>query len=168
MYATYQNFTIRDWTTRDRETAAAIIRWVLNEYNLPWQPDTSDRDSIEVEKHYFNRGGEFWIVLQEKKIVGTAGYYPISRGEKAVEIRKMYLLPEVRGKGLGRFLLEQLERAIAARGFGEIWVETASVLAEAVQLYENSGYRPATGVETPRCDRVYHKIIASQQGGNSK
>jgi putative acetyltransferase len=28
-----------------------------------------------------------------------------------------------------------------------------------VKLYENSGYQPATGVETKRCDRVYVKSI---------
>ncbi len=71
----------------------------------------------------------------------------------------MYLLPASRGQGLGRFLLGALEQAIARHGFQEIWVETASVLAEAVRLYENSGYLPATGVETARCDRVYVKYL---------
>jgi GNAT superfamily N-acetyltransferase len=35
----------------------------------------------------------------------------------AVEIRKMYLLPSARGLGLGKYLLQQLEKAIASRGF---------------------------------------------------
>ncbi|MGF1674519.1 MAG: GNAT family N-acetyltransferase, partial [Rivularia sp. (in: cyanobacteria)] len=45
------------------------------------------------------------------------------------------------------------------RGFQEIWIETASVLSEAVKLYEANGYIPATGVETKRCDRVYLKQL---------
>ena len=89
--------------------------------------------------------------------MGTAAYYPVKRGNNAVEIRKMYLLPKVRRLGLGRFLLQELEGAIAARGFEEIWIETASVLKEAVKLYESSGYLASTGVETKRCDRVYVK-----------
>jgi putative acetyltransferase len=83
----------------------------------------------------------------------------VERGEKAVEIRKMYLSPAARGKGLGKYLLQELENAIANRGFHEIWIETASVLKEAVKLYESSGYQAATGVETQRCDRVYVKLI---------
>jgi putative acetyltransferase len=71
----------------------------------------------------------------------------------------MYLLPSVRGSGIGKFLLQQLEAAIAAKGFQTIWVETASVLTEAVKLYEKYGYQPATDVETPRCDRVYVKSM---------
>ncbi|MFM7372907.1 MAG: GNAT family N-acetyltransferase, partial [Sphaerospermopsis kisseleviana] len=72
---------------------------------------------------------------------------------------KMYLLPEIRGLGLGKYLLQQLELTIENRGFKQIWIETASVLKEAVQLYENNGYIPATGVETKRCDRVYVKYL---------
>ncbi|MFN6160454.1 MAG: GNAT family N-acetyltransferase, partial [Dolichospermum sp.] len=102
---------------------------------------------------------EFWVIEQENKIVGTAAYYPINRGEKAVEIRKMYLLPKVRGLGLGKFLLQQLETVIASRGFEQIWIETVSILTEAVKLYESHGYLPTTGVETSRCDLVYVKYL---------
>ena len=91
--------------------------------------------------------------------MGTGAYYPIQRGENAVEIRKMYLLPNARGQGLGKYLLLKLEEAIAAKGFQQIWIETASVLKEAVKLYENNGYQPTSGVETARCDRVYVKNL---------
>lgn len=151
--------TIRPWEPRDREICAKIIASVLMEYGLAWEPETSDRDVVEVEKYYWQAGGEFWVVEKQGTVVGTGGYYPISRGENAAEIRKMYLLPSVRGSGMGKFLLQQLEAAIAAKGFQTIWVETASVLTEAVKLYEKYGYQPATDVETPRCDRVYVKSI---------
>jgi putative acetyltransferase len=59
----------------------------------------------------------------------------------------------------GLYLLQQLEKAIASRGFQQIWIETASVLAQAVKLYESNGFEPAIGVETTRCDRVYVKVI---------
>lgn len=155
----YRDFCLRDWQPSDREDAARVIRDVLQEYGLPWEPTGADRDVIEVEAAYLKAGGEFWVVEQGKTIVGTAAYHPIDRGIKAVEIRKMYLLPSVRGKGLGQYLLQQLEVAIALRGYGEIWIETASVLKEAVKLYEKYGYQPATGVETARCDRLYLKKL---------
>ena len=155
----YQDFLIRDWEPRDRTAAAEVIRSVLAEYGLGWEPEGADREVLEVEACYQQMGGEFWVVEQEGQIVGTAAYYPIHRSPQAVEVRKMYLLPTARGQGLGRFLLQQLEQAIAARGFQTIWIETASVLKEAVQLYESSGYQPATGVETARCDRVYVKSL---------
>jgi len=155
----YRDFLIRDWEPGDRITAAEVIGSVLSEYGLPWEPRGADRDVVDVETFYQTVGGEFWVVEYQGKVVGTSAYYPVERGENAVEIRKMYLLPEFRGKGIGKFLLQQLEETIANRGFQQIWIETASALKEAIQLYENSGYQPTTGVETKRCDRVYVKRL---------
>ena len=155
----YQDFIIRDWQKSDRTSAAQVIKTVLEEYGLPWQPELADRDVIEIESAYIETGGEFWIVEKNSTIVGTAAYQPISRGQNAVEIRKMYLLPAVRGKGLGKYLLRELEKAIAVKDYQEIWLETASILKEAVILYERSGYQPVNNVETERCDLAYLKRI---------
>jgi putative acetyltransferase len=155
----YDSFAIRPWQPKDRASAAAVIEQILAEYGLCWQPEGADQDVLRVETHYLERGGAFWVIERRSQMVGTAGYYPTARGEKAVELRKMYLLPEARGQGLGTFLLGALEQAIAQQGYQEIWLETASVLKEAVLLYEKQGYQSATGVETPRCDRIYRKSL---------
>ncbi|BAZ41949.1 GCN5-related N-acetyltransferase [Calothrix sp. NIES-4101] len=155
----YQDFLIRSWEPKDRQNAAEVIRSVLAEYGLGWEADGADRDVLQVEKSYLETGGEFWVIEYQNQIVGTGAYYPIERGQKAVEIRKMYFLPQIRGLGLGKYLLQLLEETIASRGFEQIWIETASILQEAVQMYEKNGYVPATGIETLRCDRVYCKQI---------
>jgi putative acetyltransferase len=160
MVISYADFLIRDWQPGDRHRAADVIRTVLAEYGLPWQPHSADQDVIAIEDYYLKTGGAFWVVERQGEIVGTSGYYPIHREINAVEIRKMYLLPAARNQGLGAFLLQQLETAIANQGFTGIWIETASILKEAVQLYESRGYLAATGIETARCDRVYVKYLA--------
>ena len=159
MNQVYRNLLIRDWQPRDRQMVGTIISSVLAEYGLEWEPEGTDRDALEVEAAYQQTGGEFWVVEEDGVLVGTAAYHPVSRGDGAVEIRKMYLLPSVRGQGLGRFLLESLESTIVARGYRTIWVETASVLTEAISLYERMGYQTATGIQTPRCDRLYVKRL---------
>ncbi|MFM7373458.1 MAG: GNAT family N-acetyltransferase, partial [Sphaerospermopsis kisseleviana] len=93
----YQNFIIRDWQKSDCTAAANVISTVLAEYGLGWEADGADRDVLEIEEYYLAVGGEFWVIEHQNKIVGTGAYYPIKRGEQAVEIRKMYLLPEIRG-----------------------------------------------------------------------
>ena len=158
------SITVRPWQPSDRDVAATLIQRVLGEYDLPWQPTLADRDVVEVEACYQGVGGEFWVLVQQDQgeaetVVGTAAYFPVARGEQAVEIRKMYFHPLIRGQGLGRRVLELLEGAIARRGFKTIWVETVSRMEAAVHLYETSGYQPATEVETTRCDRCYVKYL---------
>jgi putative acetyltransferase len=167
----YQNYLIRDWQPSDRIAAAEVIKNALAEYGLGWEPDGADRDVMDVEQYYLacgaspagNRGGEFWVIEDNGTIVGTSAYYPCLIEEdcdsNAVEIRKMYLHPQIRGQGLGKYLLAQLERSIFERGYREIRIETASVLTAAVKLYKSSGYLPLENVETARCDRAYVKFL---------
>lgn len=168
MHQQYRQFLIRDWQPRDRQAAVNLIGSVLAEYGLGWEPDATDRDVVDVEGSYHATGGEFWVVETGARVVGTAAYYPIDRGNNAVELRKMYLLPEARGQGLGRHLLAVAEAAISSNGFSEIWLETATVLKEACQLYEQNGYAPPSnnaGPDVARCDRVYVKYLGDWSGG---
>jgi putative acetyltransferase len=162
MQAIYRDFLIRDWQPSDRHPVANHIQSILIEYGLSNEPVGADQDVLTVEDSYWAKGGEFWVVETQGRLVGTAGYYPVNRGENAVEIRKMYLSPEVRGRGLGRYLLQALETAIATQGYTQVWIQTASALKEAVQLYERNGYEPSTGIDTDRCDRIYVKFISAK------
>jgi putative acetyltransferase len=160
MKDTYRNFLIRDWQPTDRHPIANHIQAILMEYGLTNEPVGADQDVLTIEESYWAKGGEFWVVEDQGNLVGTAGYYPVNRGENSVEIRKMYLIPEVRGKGLGKYLLQALEQAIMAKGYTHAWIQTASALKEAVQLYERNGYEQTTGIDTDRCDRIYVKELS--------
>ena len=58
-----------------------------------------------------------------------------------VEVKRMYVLPACRGLGLGKQLLEALERHVFQCGGRVIRLETGTAQAEALELYERSGYR---------------------------
>ena len=58
-----------------------------------------------------------------------------------VEVKRMYVLPACRGLGLGKQLLEALEQQVRQRGGRVIRLETGTAQAEALELYERSGYR---------------------------
>lgn len=167
--ARFGDLGVRSWQRRDRDRVAALIGSVLAEFGLPWEPTGADRDVLAVEECYLDRGGEFWVIERDRgdgsgELVGTGGYYPVARGPRAVEIRKMYFLPSVRGQGLGRWLLGRLEGAIAQGGFEEIWIETAASMTAAQALYRRCGYTLATDadLETARCDHVYVKRLKAQ------
>lgn len=155
----YCDFYIRDWQPCDREAVCDLINGVLTEYGLTCEPQGADQDVWQVETYYQQANGQFWVVEQQGQIVGTAAYYPVQGDCPTAEIRKMYLRPKARGQGLGRFLLQALEREIRANHFQMIRIETASVLKEAVCLYQSSGYSLDTHVETQRCDRAYYKKL---------
>jgi len=57
------------------------------------------------------------------------------------ELKRMWVSPAVRGLGLGRRLLAELEAHAAARGVRTLRLETNHTLGEAISLYRTAGYR---------------------------
>jgi DNA-binding MarR family transcriptional regulator/GNAT superfamily N-acetyltransferase len=62
------------------------------------------------------------------------------RRSKVTELKRMWIAPSVRGRGLGRRLLMELEQYARAQGTAVIRLETNRALSEAIALYRQSGY----------------------------
>ena len=61
-------------------------------------------------------------------------------GERQVEVKRMYVVPEARGYGLARQLLAELERLARAAGADQVVLETGLAQPEAIALYRSAGY----------------------------
>ena len=159
----YKDYTIRHWKASDREIVVNLIDKCLKPYGILLDTDKggADEDALKVEEFYERDGrGEFFVAEKRGEVVGTAAYYRIDRGADAVEIRKMYIVPECRRCGLGKNLMEVLETAIRKRGFKNVYAETASVLLEACKFYPSLGYHPVEDKpDTKRCDILLHKSL---------
>lgn len=63
-------------------------------------------------------------------------------GDRIGEIESLSVLPEYRGSGLGSLLLEQLESHLHERGVNDLILGALAGNADAIRLYERSGYQP--------------------------
>ena len=68
-------------------------------------------------------------------------------GAGIAEIKRMYVAPQARGRGLGRTLLVALEQAAAELGCDRARLDTAATLTEAVGLYGSAGYVADRGLQ---------------------
>lgn len=134
------SLTLRPATNDDGEAIRSLVFGVLREHGLEPDPTGTDADLYDIESSYGRGGGCFDVLVDESgHVVGSVALFRISDVE--VELRKMYLLPGLRGQGWGRRLLEHALARAAERGFRRIVLETASVLRSAVALYERFGFR---------------------------
>jgi GNAT superfamily N-acetyltransferase len=60
--------------------------------------------------------------------------------EEAAEIKRMYVRPDARGRGLSRLVLRELEATAIRMGYGALVLETGLRQPEAIALYESDGY----------------------------
>ena len=83
-------------------------------------------------------GGAFLVVYEDGKPVAGGG---VKRDEDGVaEIKRMYVAPGVRRRGLGRRLLDALEEEARSLGYARIRLDTGARQPEARAMYERAGY----------------------------
>jgi GNAT superfamily N-acetyltransferase len=80
------------------------------------------------------------VAYIDRQPVGCGAFKPYD--ETTVEIKRMFVLPEQRGKGLAGSVLRELETW--AQELGYVWaiLETGRKQTEAIRLYQKHGYQP--------------------------
>src|SRR2546426_11293860 len=90
----------------DASHAAAVldvIGAVFREYAMTFDPSGFDADLTDIRGSYLERGGRFWVLVDDGRVVGTVAVVPAGRG--ACQVQRLSLLPPYRGRGLGRALM---------------------------------------------------------------
>ncbi|MEB3367184.1 GNAT family N-acetyltransferase [Saccharopolyspora mangrovi] len=82
--------------------------------------------------------GGFLVARDGPDAVGCAGVRELGPG--IAELKRMYVRPGARGRGLGGVLLEEVEEHVTALGYHAIRLDTRSDLVEARGLYAKRGY----------------------------
>jgi DNA-binding MarR family transcriptional regulator/GNAT superfamily N-acetyltransferase len=105
--------------------------------------------------------GLFLVATLYAEPVGC-GALKLHRGAPA-EIKRMWVAPSVRGLGLGRRLLAELEARAAARGVRVLRLETNRALGEAIGLYRAAGYREVAAFnDEPYAHHWFEKSIGTR------
>ncbi len=78
------------------------------------------------------------VAYENKKLLGCGAikeYEP-----STMEVKRMYILPESRGKGIATKILSELENWAAGLGYEKCILETGKKQPEAIGLYRKNGY----------------------------
>ena len=94
-----------------------VIGTVFEEYGMSFDPSDFDSDLLDIPRHYADRGGWFSVLTDAGRVVGTVAAVP--KDAAACEIKRLYLLPQYRGRGLGRALMEHILDRAREAGFRE-------------------------------------------------
>lgn len=129
------------------EIGALIVGIQQQEFGLPItladQPDL-----LDVPAFYQVGTGEFWVARIGDQTVGTLALKDIGNGEMA--LRKMFVVPEARGKfGAAKALLDSAIAHAESAGVHRIYLGTADRLHAAHRFYEKNGFTRIDASELP-------------------
>lgn len=119
------------------ELIGALDRELLTRYRGTPGEAFSDVDPTHSE-HFTEPNGTFLVARFDDVAIGCGGIRRVD--DATAEIKRMYVRPDMRGKGIARELLGALETWAMERGYTRIILESGTAQPDACALYESSGY----------------------------
>jgi len=140
-------------TTSDDADFRALVALLDQELAV----HNGDQNDFFVQFNQIDKIKHALMALDNGRPVGIGAIREFS--EDTTEVKRMYVVPELRCKGIAAEVLKGLEIWAAELGYRYTVLETATYLPAAVKLYERSGYERIpnygqyVGVETSVCMR---------------
>jgi ribosomal protein S18 acetylase RimI-like enzyme len=131
----------------------ALVAGTLGEFGFTEDP-VIDADLVDPLGHY----DAVWVVEDGKGVVGSVATRVAGDGE--AELKRMYLAPDRRGRGLGRRLLDLALGWARERDLVAVTLDTTAEMTAARALYESVGFeavgtRTEIGERDSRCEILY-------------
>jgi len=145
-------------TPQQNDQICKIIKAVGEEFGAIGEGfGPSDPEVLAMSEYYTLESQSLYLVASvDGKIVGGCGIAPFNGSLDTCELKKLFLLPQGRGLGLGRQMSEQCLQFATQQGFQQCYLDTLSVMTSAITLYEKLGFshleKPMAGTEHNGCD----------------
>jgi putative acetyltransferase len=138
---------IRNIRPTDNPLLATIIRNTLAEFKAN-HPGTVYYDpTTDALFELFQKQGSIYNVAEiNGEVAGGGGIYPTDGlPEATCELVKMYLLPQARGLGLGRMMIEKCLQQAKEMGYKNVYLESMPELKKALNVYAKLGFEYLKG-----------------------
>ena len=138
------NIVIREIREEDNPKIASVIREVLIDLGVPKVGTAYADVSLDnLSEAYNKENAIYYVVDANGKIIGGAGIAQLENFEGPIcELQKMYFLPEARGKGLGKQMIDKCLEQAKKYSFEKCYLETLPYMMHATKLYQKVGFEP--------------------------
>ena len=160
-----KDLLIRPIEPRDDVAVAAIIQAVMPEFGAGGAGFAiHDAEVSAMCAAYSGAGHAYFVVESGGRVLGGGGIAPLAGGEAGTcELRKMYFLPELRGRGGGHALIAHCLEVARALGFRRCYLETLTGMDAAQALYRAHGFEriagPLGATGHHGCNRFYLRTL---------
>ena len=125
-------------TRADVPDVIALLARIWEEYGFIWEPETEFPDLFRFDEHYAPPHGAFWVVRDAGQLVGSIGVERVDA--TTAEIHRLYLDAHLRGRGLGRALVEEALAWCRANAFTRLVLWSDTRFEHSHRLYRRLGF----------------------------
>ena len=134
----YKNLNNRFTNNQIRDFIDACMKEFLNRQFEDLQ------DVMDMKEHYIKNGGNFWIAIDEDKIIGTIAF---ENRENIGILKRLYIKKEYQHKGIGTKLYNIFEEYIKKTNIKTIYLACGRVLENAHKFYIKNGFKKIDNLE---------------------
>ena len=142
--------TIREATPEDVETVRRLFREYAAWLDVDLSFQSFDQELAGLPQPYARPDGFLLFAESAGTVIGCVAAKKL--GDRLAEAKRLYVVTEYRGRGIGRQLMEQLLRETQKIGYRAVRLDTLPQMQAARALYEALGFR--------RIAAYYHNPIA--------
>ncbi|MDT0621983.1 GNAT family N-acetyltransferase [Croceitalea vernalis] len=149
----YSNqITIIDFEEKYQEDFKKLNQWWIEKY---FTMEKMDFQALDNPKEYIiDKGGYILIALLKGEAVGVCALIPTKLSDYDFELAKMGVAQNAQGHGIGYLLGKAVIHKARLNGAKRIHLESNTILAPAIRLYEKLGFNEVKGLPSPyeRCN----------------
>ena len=116
------------------------------------------QDMDELQKTYFDNDGIFLVLTDNDQIVGTGAIRKID--DEICELKRLWLLFEYHGKGLGYRMIQELFAFARGKGYERVRLETErDAQQRAFDLYKRLGFYEIPGYSNHQDETAMEMVL---------
>jgi GNAT superfamily N-acetyltransferase len=119
--------------------ARSLVRAHLEPHSTIHGVETVERIVAALPEPYVAPRGALWVAWEDEEALGCLALQELA--PDTAELKRMYVRPESRGRGVARRLVEHAIEVATARGYSRLRLGTLPSMQAAQQLYASLGFR---------------------------
>ena len=137
------DITFRQIKQSDNLLIARMIKRIFIEFDAPTEGTIfTDPTTNHLFELFQTPNSTCWVAEYNDDIVGSCGIFPTEGlPNGCTELVKFYVSDTVRGKGVGKVLMQKCEQTAIDFGFSQIYIESLPAFNNAVRIYRKHGYK---------------------------
>lgn len=141
-----------------QQAVGEFFKKCFSDVGIPYPPKDRHADVADVEQYYM-KNGSFWCLFDNDVLVGTVAVRIIGIGNKVIELKRLFVLPEYQGRGYGRLLLKYAIDYARKQQYSKICLDTRKQFSVAQHLYRSSGFRETDKYNDNETAELYFELV---------
>jgi putative acetyltransferase len=146
---------------KDFDEAKQLFIEYKNTLNFDLCFQKFDEEISDLPAQYSEPTGCIILCIENDNPIGCVGLRKFKEG--VCEMKRLYLRPEARGKGIGRVLANKIVDKAKELGYKKMQLDTIETMKEAIALYKSMGFKEIKPYRYNPLDKVIYMELEFEQ-----